>query len=205
MSNIKFFVAWAIGIIAAGSAPAAWAQWSEQGPGPILQGQTEGLPGNPVAGAVNAIAVDLAHPGTVYLATVNGGVWKSTNANGAAPAWKPLTDLKLPALSINSIAISPLNASVIFAGTGSTSSDAFEGSPGFGVIRSTDGGANWSILAGTTFAGRRINSIVPLARTSGGLAGQVVLASTLFESAGRAPGRTCTATTPTSSSTIRMC
>jgi hypothetical protein len=184
MSKLKDLVAWAIGVIVTAGAPPAMAQWAEQGPGPTLDGQTEGLPGNPVSGAVNAIAVDYAHPGTVYLATVNGGVWKSTNANTAAPKWLPLTDLKLPALSINSIAISPLNASTIFAGTGSTSSDAFEGSPGFGVIRSLDGGASWSILAGTTFAGRRINSIVPLARTSGGLAGQVVLAATLFDGGG---------------------
>jgi hypothetical protein len=184
MSKLKQVVAWALGIIAASGAPPVLAQWSGQGPGPILDGQTEGLPGNPVSGAVNAIAVDLVHPGTVYLATVNGGVWKSTNANTAAPSWLPLTDLKLPALSINSIAISPLDASTIFAGTGSTSSDAFEGSAGFGVIRSTNGGASWSILAGTTFAGRRINSIVPLARTTGGLAGQVVLAATLFDGGG---------------------
>lgn len=184
MSTLKHLVAYALGVIVAGAAPGAMAQWAEQGPGPTLDGQTEGLPGNPVSGPVNAIAVDLAHPGTVYLGTVNGGVWKSTNANTTEPKWYPLTDLKLPALSINSIAISPLSSSTIFAGTGSTSSNAFEGSPGFGVIRSTDGGATWSILAGTTFAGRRINSIVPLARTTGGLKGQVVLASTLFDGGG---------------------
>jgi hypothetical protein len=184
MSKLKHLVAWAIGAIVTSGAPPAMAQWSEQGPGPILNGQTEGLPGNPVAGAVNAIAVDYAHPGTVYLATINGGVWKSTNANASAPTWIPLTDLKLPALSINSIAISPLDSRTVFAGTGSTSSDGFEGSAGFGVIRSVDGGATWSILAGPTFAGRRINSIVPLARTTGGLAGQVVLAATLFDGGG---------------------
>jgi hypothetical protein len=184
MSKLKHLVACVLGSVIAGAAPGAMAQWAEQGPGPTLQGQTEGLPGNPVAGGVIAIAVDLAHPGTIYLATVNGGIWKSTNANTASPTWAPLTDLKLPALSMNSIAISPLSSSTIFAGTGSTSSDAFEGSPGFGVLRSTDGGANWSILAGATFAGRRINSIVPLARTSGGLAGQVVLAATLFDGGG---------------------
>jgi hypothetical protein len=184
MSKLKHLVACVLAGVIAGAAPGALAQWAEQGPGPTLQGQTEGLPGNPVAGGVNAIAVDLAHPGTVYLATINGGIWKSTNANTATPTWTPLTDLKLPALSINSIAISPLSSSTIFAGTGSTSSDAFEGSPGFGVLRSTDGGANWSILAGATFAGRRIHSIVPLARTSGGLAGQVVLAATLFDGGG---------------------
>jgi hypothetical protein len=184
MSKLKHLVACVLGSIIAGAAPGAMAQWAEQGPGPTLEGQTEGLPGNPVAGGVIGIAVDLAHPGTIYLATVNGGIWKSTNANTATPTWTPLTDLKLPALSISSIAISPLSSSTIFAGTGSTSSDAFEGSPGFGVLRSTDGGANWSILAGATFAGLRINSIVPLARTSGGLAGQVVLAATLFDRGG---------------------
>jgi hypothetical protein len=184
MSTLKHVVACSLGVIVACGAPAAKAQWAEQGPGPILEGQTEGLPGNPVSGSVNAIAVDLAHPGTVYLGTTNGGVWKSTNANATSPVWVPLTDLKLPALSINSIAISPLSASTIFAGTGSTSSFYLDGSPGFGVIRSTDGGATWAILAGATFAGRRINSIVPLARTTGGLAGQVVLASTLMDGGG---------------------
>lgn len=184
MLTLKHVVACTLGAVLAGGAPAAMAQWAEQGPGPILNAQTEGLPGNPVSGGVNAIAVDRAHPGTVYLATVNGGVWKSINANTPSPSWSPLTDLQLPALSISSIAISPLSPSTIFAGTGSTSSDGFEGSAGFGVIRSTDGGAHWAILAGTTFAGRRINSIVPLARTSGGLAGQVVLAATLFDGGG---------------------
>lgn len=184
MSKLKHLIACALSIACAFSTPAAMSQWADQGPGPILNGQTEGLPGNPVAGGINAMAVDLHHPGTVYLATINGGVWKSINANTSSPNWTPLTDLKLPALSINSIAISPLNSATIFAGTGSTSSDAFDGSPGFGVIRSTDGGTSWSILAGATFAGRRINSIVPLARTSGGLAGQVVLAATLFDGGG---------------------
>jgi hypothetical protein len=184
MLRLKRMLACALGLVLASSSPGVFAQWREQGPGPTLNGQTEGLPGNPVSGSVNAIAVDYSHPGVVYLATTNGGVWKSTNANSSAPNWTPLTDLKLPALSLNSIAISPLDSRVIFAGTGSTSSDAFEGSAGFGVARSTDGGANWTVLAGTTFAGRRINSIVPLARTSGGLWGQTVLAATLFDGGG---------------------
>ncbi|MDB5910229.1 MAG: repeat domain protein [Massilia sp.] len=186
MSKLKNLTACALGIIFACSTPAALSQWVEQGPGPTLNGQVEGLPGKPVSGPVNAIAVDRAHPGTIYLGTVNGGVWKSTNANTSSPTWKPLTDLQLPALSINSIAISPLNSSVIFAGTGTTSSFSNpEGSRGFGVIRSTDAGATWSILAGPTLGvGANINSIVPLAHTTGGLSGQVVLAATLFEPMG---------------------
>jgi hypothetical protein len=103
-------MACALGFAVAFSTPAAMSQWVDQGPGPTLNGQAEGLPGNPVSGAVNAIAVDRIHPGTVYLGTVNGGVWKSINANTSSPDWTPLTDLKLPVLSINSIAISPLNS-----------------------------------------------------------------------------------------------
>jgi hypothetical protein len=184
MLSMKRLIACAFGIVIAVSTHAAAPPWVEQGPGPILQGQTEGLPGNPVAGSINALAVDLAHPGVIYAGTTNGGVWKTANANSADPAWVPLTDQQLPALSINSVAISPLNSNVIFAGTGSTSSFGFDGSPGFGVARSANGGTTWSVLATETFAGRRINSIVPTGLTSGGLAGQVVLAATLFDGGG---------------------
>ena len=158
--------------------------WVEQGPGPILKGQTEGLPNNPVSGAAMAIAPDLTHPGIVYVGTVNGGIWRTLNANATNPSWVQLTDLKLPALSISSLAISPMNPGVLFAGTGSTSSDAFDGSPGFGVARTTDGGTSWTVLAKSTFSGRRINSVVPTAISSGGVNGQVVLVSTLFDKGG---------------------
>jgi hypothetical protein len=87
-----------------------------------------------------------------------------------------LTDRKLPALSINSLAISPVNSRILFAGTGSTSSFGFDGSPGFGVARSTDGGRTWTVLSGDIFAGRPIASIVPTALDGG----NVVLAATFF-------------------------
>ena len=164
------------------SAGPALSAWVEQGPGPILRGQSEGIPNNPVSGAVTGIAVDPLNANTVYLATVNGGVWKTTNATAPSPTWFPLTDQQLPALSINSLALSPLDSNILFAGTGSTSSFAFDGSPGFGVARSTDGGTTWTVLATSTFAGRRINSIVPTTLTGSG--GQVVLAATLFDGGG---------------------
>jgi len=182
MSKLKHVLLACALVIASGCG--SLPRWVEQGPGPILQGQVEGIPGNPVAGAINAIAVDRTRPGTVYLGTVNGGVWKTTNVNAPSPNWKPLTDLQLPALSINSIAISPLDRSTIFAGTGSTSSLSRMGSPGFGVIRSTNGGLTWSILAESTFAGLAINSIVPTTLTTGGLEGQVVLAASVVGGGG---------------------
>ena len=54
--------------------------WESQGPGPVTGGQTVGLIGNPVTGAVDAIAVHPTNSNIIYLGTVGGGVWKSTNA-----------------------------------------------------------------------------------------------------------------------------
>src|ERR1700730_10043908 len=136
-----------------GAATLAAPAWIEQGPGPILNGaNTEGMPGpNPVAGAINAIVPSPSSADIVFVGTVNGGVWKTSNATAATPTWTPLTDTQLPALSIHSLAMSPVDPNTLFAGTGSTSSDRSYGSPGFGVARSTDGGATLNILAAATF------------------------------------------------------
>jgi hypothetical protein len=183
MSNIAprfvYALALAVGIGFTCANPAISApHWVEEGPGPILNGNSGTfVPGNnPVSGAINAFAATRNNPDLLYVGTVNGGIWKTTNATAETPSWSPLTDRKLPGLSMNSLAISPLHSRVLFAGTGSTSSFAFDGSPGFGVARSTDGGRTWSVLARDTFAGRRINSIVPTAIDGG----NVVLAATML-------------------------
>jgi hypothetical protein len=151
--------------------------WVEQGPGPLLGGQVAIPPDDAVAGAINTIAVSPTDPDLVYVGAVNGGIWQTTNATAASPTWIPLTDQQLPALSIRSLAISPADPNTLFAGTGSSSSFASDGSPGFGVARSTDGGATWTVLAASTLAGRRINSIVPTPLEGG----NVVLAATQFD------------------------
>jgi hypothetical protein len=110
----------------------------------------------------------------LYIGTVNGGVWRTTNLTAVNPTWTPLTDQQLPALSIRSLAVSPADPNIIFAGTGSSSSLSSLGSPGFGVARSTNGGDTWTVLAVSTFAGKRITSIVPTSLDGG----NVVLAST---------------------------
>lgn len=153
-----------------------FADWIEQGPGPILHGGNTTIPpNNPIVGAINRVVLDPRRPNTAYLATVNGGVWKSNNINHPNPLWEQLTDLKLPGLSIGSLAISPVDHKILFAGTGTTSSDSFLGSPGFGVARSLDGGRKWEVLADKTFANQTINSIVPTKLHKG----KVVLAATL--------------------------
>src|SRR5689334_5788345 len=68
--------------------------WVEQGPRPAADFTVTYGPDGQTAGAVNSVAVSPADPNTVLVGTVNGGVWRGTNA-GAGPAgvaWTPLTD-----------------------------------------------------------------------------------------------------------------
>ncbi|WP_143708436.1 WD40/YVTN/BNR-like repeat-containing protein [Methylococcus capsulatus] len=169
-------------LLGAMTADPSLADWVEQGPGPTINGQTEGLkdPRNPVSGAINAIVPDPSNGDILYVGTVNGGVWKTTNAKDVSPNWTPLTDTQLPALSIASLASSPLNRNRLFAGTGSTSSNGGEGNPGFGVARSDDGGTSWKVLATDTFKDKRVTSIVPTAMDDG----NVVLAANFYEKGG---------------------
>ena len=186
-SRIAYALALWVGVGIVYGAPGLSApRWIEEGPGPILNADSFIPPNNPVSGAINAIAANQTNPDLVYAGTVNGGIWKTTNPTADSPSWSPLTDRRLPGLSINSLAVSPLHPHILFAGTGSTSSYNFDGSPGFGVARSADGGRTWTVLAQDTFSGRRINSIVPTALDDG----NVVLAATLIDSP---PGESTTA------------
>jgi hypothetical protein len=143
--------------------------WIPQGPGPTFSGQTEGLTNNPVTGAVKAIAADPSNANRLFIGTVNGGIWKSDNATAANPTWTPLTDL-YPSLSISSIAFNPLDSShnTLFAGIGEFSSDIGEGGPTLGILRTTDGGAHWSILGQSAFGDQRVTKVVPTALSRGG-------------------------------------
>ncbi len=158
-------------------------QWMDQGPAPILNGQSLVGPSNPVVGAASAVLTDPNDADIVYVGTVNGGVWKTTNASDPNPTWTPLTD-KLGAVAVSALARSPIDLTptdnpdddTIFGGTGRVSS--LNRGLGIGVLQSTDGGATWELLGQTTFAELTINSIVPTSVIAPG-AGQVVLAATL--------------------------
>ena len=151
--------------------------WVEQGPGTILNGNNvEGIPGRPQAGAVTAMAPDPTDANRLFVASTNGGVWRTTNATAANPNWTPLTD-QFGTLSTSAIAFSPLDATrnTLFVGTGTTSSGFGDGGPQIGVLKTTDGGNTWSVI-GQSLAGNQINQIIPTA--IGTPATQVVLAAT---------------------------
>jgi photosystem II stability/assembly factor-like uncharacterized protein len=76
---------------------------------------------------------------TFYFGSVNGGIWKTTDAG---VVWTPIFDGQ-PVASIGALAVAPSNPKAIYAGTGE--SDIREDlSSGNGVYRSTDGGATWN-------------------------------------------------------------
>ena len=122
------------------------AAWTAVGPNQVDSAEF----GN-VTGRVTALAIDPADAtgNTVYVGTTGGGVWKSTDATGAA-SFVPLTD-KLPvfnsttqvtpSLSIGSLAIAN---GVLLAGTGDPN-DATDSYYGAGILRSADGGVTWTL------------------------------------------------------------
>ncbi|HTK77032.1 MAG TPA: hypothetical protein VL371_17330, partial [Gemmataceae bacterium] len=124
--------------------------WVDQGPGPSSAGLFNAIAGGPVSGAIEAVAVNPNQPGTVFVGSVNGGIWRTRNATpGTTPTWTPLTD-QFPALSIGAIAFAPNDVNVLYAGAGHTSNRESErereDGPTIGLLKSTDGGNTWSFV-----------------------------------------------------------
>ena len=88
-------------------------------------------------GRINCVGFHPTSANTFYVGTPAGGVWKTTDGGST---WSNLTD-NLPIIGVSYIAIDPNNANTIYLATG----DADGGdTPSIGVLKSTDGGANWS-------------------------------------------------------------
>jgi len=98
-------------------------------------------PGN-IGGRVRAIVVHPTDPNLVYLGSVSGGVWKTTNGG---TSWSPLKD-NMENLAVCSIVMDPTNSSILYAGTGEGyfNGDALRGE---GIFKTTDAGATWVRLS----------------------------------------------------------
>jgi photosystem II stability/assembly factor-like uncharacterized protein len=133
------------------------------GPSAIVQ-SGDNPPNGSTAGAIQAIAVNPSSPGTIYVGTPNGGIWKTTNGG---TSWTPLIDQKA-SLSIASLALDPTDPThqTVIAGTGVTSNGGFgslslsitERSGGLqnGLLYSQDGGTTWARLGETTLNGQSV-------------------------------------------------
>lgn len=89
-------------------------------------------------GRVAAVAGVPGDPTTFYFGSVNGGVWKTTDAG---TVWTPIFDDQ-PVASIGALAVAPSDSNTIYVGTGESdirSSLSF----GRGVYKSTDAGKTW--------------------------------------------------------------
>jgi photosystem II stability/assembly factor-like uncharacterized protein len=90
-------------------------------------------------GRVVAVAGVPGDSTTFYFGSVDGGIWKTTDAG---VVWTPIFDGQ-PVASIGALAVAPSDPRTIYAGSGETDirSDL---STGNGVYKSTDGGSTWT-------------------------------------------------------------
>ncbi len=114
-------------------------------------------------GRVDRMAFHPTDANTVYAGSAGGGLWKTTNAG---TSWTNLTP-DIPCLGISGIAIDPDSPNTIYILTGdgdsnSTGSGLVEGFGymrlSIGVLRSTNGGANWTHTG--TFPGADYSNLI---------------------------------------------
>jgi photosystem II stability/assembly factor-like uncharacterized protein len=120
--------------------------WYPIGPSVVRDGQVFGISGftvAPISGRVTDIAIDPHDPQTLYVATAQGGLWKSVNGGRD---WDPKTDSEI-SLACGSVTVDPSvldaagRSARILVGTGEPNrSDSYFGA---GMLLSTDGGDTW--------------------------------------------------------------
>ncbi len=110
------------------------------------------------SGAIGPVVADPANSRNMWIGSINGGVWGSTDGG---VTWKPLTD-KQPSLSIGALALdlaSPVATRTLVAGFGNFSNSAGTGGALVGLAMSVDGGADWKPIGGSTLAGHDISGV----------------------------------------------
>ncbi len=105
-------------------------------------------------GRVADVAIDPADTDRWLIGGAHGGIWETTDAG---VTWTPLTDDQA-SLAMGAIAFAPSDPQIVYAGTGEAvfSGDAFSGA---GMLKSTDGGASWTLIADDTFSKRSFADI----------------------------------------------
>ncbi len=127
------------------------------------------------SGRLSAIVTHPDNSNVIYVASAGGGVWKTTNGGST---WKPKTE-SVGSLGCGALAMDPFDEDTLYLGLGDPHRVGILGlgtAPGLGILKTTDGGDNWSepVLLGDSTTIRSIlvnifNNDIILAGTDKGL------------------------------------
>ena len=120
-------------------------QWVNVGPSPFTYAFNLT---NMQSGRVSAIAVDPTDTSHWLLGVGNGGVWETRDAGGS---FAPIAD-DAPTLSVGAVAFAPSDPKIIYVGTGEAAGGVGFAHVGVGILKSTNGGATWALIAQSDFA-----------------------------------------------------
>ncbi|REC62779.1 hypothetical protein DRF65_08120 [Chryseobacterium pennae] len=109
---------------------------------------TERAPNN-IPGRDRSLVIAPQNPNKWYVGSVGGGVWITENAG---TTWRNTTDFAVPNLATSTLAISPQNPDIVYAGTGEPFGN-LDRITGAGLIKSTDAGEHWTRLLNTAAFG----------------------------------------------------
>ena len=114
-----------------------------------------------VGGRTLCLALHPSDPDIMFAGSASGGLWKTTAGGVGADAWD-IVDLGFSVLGVSTVAIDPVDPDVMYIGTGeayhydwTNGGEAIRharGSYGVGVLKTVDGGANWTKSLDWTYA-----------------------------------------------------
>ncbi len=120
---------------------------------------------NNIGGRTRTIVIDVRDPErkTIWVGSVSGGLWKTTDVTADDPNFVSVDDF-MDCLAIGSLAQDPTNPEVFYAGTGEGFGNS-EAVRGVGIFKSEDGGVTWNLLpstANTLFSATRALVVHPV-------------------------------------------
>ncbi|MEM6803955.1 MAG: T9SS type A sorting domain-containing protein [Bacteroidota bacterium] len=113
-----------------------------------------------IAGRTLRLAFNPQNPNSMFAGTASGGLWKTTTAGVGFNAWE-YVPTGFPVLGVSTITFNPGDSTTLYIGTGEVYNvDAAgtgaayrstRGSYGMGILKSIDGGQNWSMSLDWTY------------------------------------------------------
>lgn len=119
-------------------------RWVNIGPMPMFSTTLVPVNGG-YSGRISCMAVNPANTNHWLVGPNIGGVWETKDAG---LTWAPISDYEAN-LSMGAIAFAPSDTNTVYVGTGEGhGSNSY---PGAGLLKSTDGGRTWTLLATNVF------------------------------------------------------